>query len=167
MANFRFFNIAKANAEIIRLEGELVEAKEVAANASQNASEIADAAEANAAKLSKADVDLTEANTKATALSVELAGVKTELATAKEKLANPSDQIKQAASRKAAEITAQQGQPPITAGTGTTGSKDILSEYAAIKDPVAKIEWYRKNKEAYNAAWRAANPRKPIEDNIE
>jgi hypothetical protein len=38
------------------------------------------------------------------------------------------------------------------------GGTDILAQFSAIKSAVARTEFYRKNKVAYDAAWDAAHP---------
>lgn len=162
MATFKFFNIGKANEEITRLEAENATLKEDAKNASENAAAIATNAEGVTTELTQLKADHATAKTSISSLTARAEKAETELKAANEKLANPSVQIKEVASRKALEITQAQGQPPVTPSTSsTTQTGDPVAQFNAIKDPVARTEWYRKNKAAYDAAWRAQHPAKP------
>jgi chromosome segregation ATPase len=124
MADFKFFNIGKANAEIVRLEAEVTKSQAETKAAKDNAVEVEAAAEATSAELITAKAELKTAKDQVAAKDLELAAkdseiaiVKAELKTAKEQLANPSEQIRKIASHKAAEITAAQGQPPVKVAT--------------------------------------------------
>ena len=162
MATFKFFNIGKANEEITRLEAENAQCKADLKTANDNSEQIATAAQSNAELLAKCQTDLAAATTSIATITARAEKAESDLKVANEKLANPSEQIKQAAARKAQEITASQGQPPVKAETGAgPAAGDIVAQHAAIKDPVAKLQFYRKNKAAYDAAWAAQNPAKP------
>lgn len=159
MATFKFFNIGTANKRIEELEAENVLLKEQAKVAEENGEQVAKAAEENAAKLTQAEADLSTAKQTISTLTARAEKAEAELKAANEKLANPSAQVIQIASRKAQEITAAQGQPPISATVPqTTGTGDILAQYAALKDPAAKNAFYRKHKAEYDAAFRSKNP---------
>jgi chromosome segregation ATPase len=126
MADLKFWNIGKANAEIVRLEAEVVKAQAETKAAKDNAAEVETAAEATSAELvtTKAELKTDKDQVAAKDLQIaakdsEIATVKAELKTTQEKLANPSVQITQIASQKAAEITAAQGQPPVKVPTNT------------------------------------------------
>lgn len=156
MADFRFFNIGKANAEIVRLEAELTKAQAEGKAASENLTEITAAAESNAAKLVQAEADLTAAKASIASITAEKIRAEAELKEANEKLANPTAQVVQIAARKAQEITAGQGQPPVTATpAGAPGSGDVVAQYRAITDSTEKIVFYRKHKAAIDAGWSA------------
>ncbi len=155
MANFKFFNIGKANEEITRLETELATAQAALATSTENAS----AVEANAETLKAKVAELETASTSVAALTSENQKLSTDLAAANAKLANPGEQITIKASQEALKITQAQGQPPIAATASASGAGgDILAQHAAIKDPAQKMAFYRKNKTAFDSAWKAANP---------
>ncbi len=156
MAEFKFFNIGKANAEIIRLETELAGVRAELAAGKENATAIEASAEATQAELTQAKADLVTAKASISSITAAHDAVKAELKTANEKLANPSQQVKEAASRKAMEITQGQGQPPVAgAATGEAAAGDVLAQYKAIKDPQARVTFYRKNKAAIDSAYKA------------
>lgn len=76
--------------------------------------------------------------------------------------------VEELATKQANETCIKMGIPPIKfeKTPGGVGSKDyqaLKTEYDAIKDPAARMLWYRKNKAEYDAAFRAANPLKPQE----
>jgi chromosome segregation ATPase len=160
---WKFLNIGKANAEIERLEKEVETAKAEAANAKTaletNNSEIA-------AQLEKVQGELTAANTSLAARTTELSSAKAsllaaqaEVTTLKATIADPKGEIEKRASAKALEITAGQGQPPVgvtsTSSPGATSSGDaLLAQLQGITNPVERVEFYRKNKAAIDAAYR-------------
>lgn len=115
MAEFKFFNIGKANAEIVRLEGEVTKAQAEAKAATDNAAEIEAAAETAQNDLKAARAELEPSRAAVNTISARAEKAEADLKTANEKLANPDARIEQAASRRAQEITAGQGQPPIPA----------------------------------------------------
>jgi chromosome segregation ATPase len=41
------------------------------------------------------------------------------------------------------------------------GETKIIEQYEAIKNPVERTAFYRKNQEAFDAAWKAAHPDEP------
>ncbi len=150
MADFKFFNIGKANAEILRLEAELSKAQEAEKIAIQNASEVSTVAESLKEQFGQVQADLVTA--KATIASVTARAEKTEaeLKVAQESLANPAAQIVKIASTQAAQITAAQGQPPlaVTPQTSASGGNDLTAELATISDPAKRQEFIRKHKAA-------------------
>lgn len=156
MADYKFFHIGKANAEILRLEAELTKAQEEAKVASENAEAIAGPAEANVAKLTQAEADLVTAKASVSSLTARAEKAEADLKEANAKLANPSQQLKEAASREALKITQSQGQPPVAATPGApAASGDILAQHKAIKDSTARTVFYRANKAAIDAAFKA------------
>jgi hypothetical protein len=68
--------------------------------------------------------------------------------------------VEELATKKANEICVKMGIPPIR--VEKTGAKpadgDVIAQYEAILDPVAKTQFYRKNKAAFNAAWTEKHP---------
>lgn len=155
MAEFKFFNIGKANAEITRLETELAGVRAELATAKENATAIEASAEGAQAELTQAKADLVTAkasiaslNGTITAKDTELAGVKAELKTANEKIAAPAGTIQQAAAVKAAEITAAQGQPPVkvtppespAGNKEASGLKGFEKVQAAIKAQINPVK---------------------------
>lgn len=162
MATYRFYKIAEANAEIAKLEAKVTSLEAETKTATENVEAIAGPAQESANKLVQVEADLSTAKASISSLTARAEKAETDLKAANEKLANPSAQIKEVASRKALEITQAQGQPPVTPSTSsTTQTGDPVAQREAIKDPVARTEWYRKNKAAYDAAWRAQHPAKP------
>lgn len=163
MANFKFFNIGKANEEITRLEGEVTKAQADAKAATENAAEVEKAAETATADLSQARADLATAKTSITSLTSRAEKAEADLKTANEKIANPSEEIKNRASKEALKITGAQGQPPLESKPGAeTQNGDILAQYAAIKDSTEKTVFYRKNKAVYDAAHKKAHANSPL-----
>jgi hypothetical protein len=117
--------------------------------------------------LSAAQAEATNFKTKHSELTAELSKRDGQLAEAikqrdefKAIIDKPDGEIEKRAGLKAKEITAALGQPPLDVKPGTTGGTDILAQFAAIKKPAERTEFYRKNKAAYDAAWAAANPDK-------
>jgi len=158
---WKFLNIGKANAEIDRLEAELAAAKTSAASTAPTPDKIAalekriDDLAASIATLGESVAILEKsASTSADSFKVEIARLD-------KSFADFQTSAKEIGSRLAAEITARQGQGPLapgsTAGTQSGGGNDLVAQYNAITDPIARTEWYRKNKTAYDAAWTAAN----------
>lgn len=105
-------------------------------------------------KLSTAENKLGEASK--TIMTLEAKTTEAEKKAADEKVKLEAE-AKKIAAAKALEITAGQGQPPIGSTAGTaSGGGDVLAQYNAIQDPREKMEFYRKNKAAYDAQWAAA-----------
>lgn len=153
---YKFFNIGKANAEIDRLEAELVTAKESAKAAAENAAEVEKDAEKVSTELTQARADLATAKQTISTATARAEKAEADLKVANDKLANPGEQIKIKASQEAQKITAGQGQPPIESKTPAAGAPgDILAQHAAIKDSTARTVFYRANKAAYDAAFKA------------
>lgn len=124
-------NIGKANAEIERLNAEVAtltkERDDARAALESNNSEVGKQAESLQGQLTAANQSISDLNAQVTALKADLASkekslaaVESELKAAQEKLANSGEQIKQAASLKAAEITGAQGQPPVVVPVAET-----------------------------------------------
>jgi cell division protein FtsB len=126
---FKFFNIAKANAEIERL---------TAANAAlqTQVDELAKNEPEAIASLTAENSKLTEQNGR---LAADLAGLKDSLKAAQDenaKLIAEAASAQKLASAKALEITASQGQPPIKTETVTGNSTlEIEQQLAAETDP--------------------------------
>jgi hypothetical protein len=143
---WKHFNIGKANAENERLETEN-------ANLTKRVAELEAAQKAitdNESDVAKAATELTArldvANKRIAELEKERDQLKADVKTAEA-----------SAAKKALEITGAQGQPPVTqSGNGQGGANDLLVQYNSIQDPRARMEWYRKNKAAYDAQWAAA-----------
>ncbi len=154
---WKFLNIAKANAEIDRLNTEneklTRERDDARAALEANNSDTVKEAEklqgqvAEAGKTIQArDAEVTRLNGLVASKDTELATARAELSKANEKFANPSAQIQQAASVKAAEITSAQGQPPVKASPvenpskqeGKTELKGFAKARAAFKAELNK-----------------------------
>lgn len=152
---WKFLNIAKANAEIERLEAELAKTKATPPPPASAADD--KRIEDMTASIAALGDNVATIGAQITALETKLG---TELARVDKALTDYKADAEKIGTRLAAEITARQGQPPLnpgtTAGTTTGGGADILAQYNAISDPIARTEWYRKNKAAYDAAWSAA-----------
>jgi hypothetical protein len=155
---WKFLNIGKANAEIDRLEAEL-------AKASAGSSAPPDKIVALEKRLEDLAASMATLGESVAALEKAISAsgdsFKVEIARLDKSFTEFQTSAKEIGSRLAAEITARQGQPPLaagnTSGTQSGGGADIIAQFNAITDPVARTEWYRKNKVAYDAAWTAAN----------
>jgi predicted nucleic acid-binding Zn-ribbon protein len=154
---WKIFNIGKANDEITRLESELAARDKRIAELETEKKALGenDNAVATAATQQRAELDA--ANARIAVLERE----KTELTGKITQLEDDVVTAKASASKKALEITAGQGQPPLpqAAGGPGVGTGDIIAQHAALlaKDPQAAMEFYQKNKVAYDSAWKAAN----------
>jgi chromosome segregation ATPase len=159
----KFFRVSAANAEIARLEVEVAsltkERDELKTAVEANASETATAAEDLQAQLSASARCITDLTADRDGIKAELAKAQADLTAANEKLANPSAEVVKIASAKAAEITAAQGQPPISgtpAGTPAGGAGGIVEQWQSIQNPREKTAFYRANEKAILAAWKPA-----------
>ncbi len=158
---WKFYNIAKANARVDELEAELASAKAGKAPAPSDD------------KFAALEQRITELAASIAALGDQVSTIQSSTTGASDKFAVEMARIDKAlgdvtpekiGSRIAAEITARQGQAPLNLGGGSSSNNgqgnDLLAQFAAITDPAKKTEWYRKNKDAYDAAWSAAQQRK-------
>jgi len=111
--------------------------------------------------------DLAAAQGEITQLKEKIAQKDSELATAQTSIKNlqatidkPEGEIEKRSGLKSKEIVKSLGVDPLpTTPAATGGGTDILAQYAAIKTPAERTEFYRKNKAAYDAAFRASqNP---------
>lgn len=117
MANYRFFKISEANAEIDRLTSELQATKKSLEDAKASLDEVADKFSAAAVEQEK---KLEEATAKAGGDSERVAKLETELSEAKKQLTDANaklegfdKRVEESASAKALQITAAQGQAPL------------------------------------------------------
>jgi chromosome segregation ATPase len=162
MAEYKFFNIGKANAEIERLTAELETVKAESVQSKQHAEEVEKAAEGIQAALVQAKADLETAKASVSTLTARAEKAESDFKSAQDKIANPDAQIVQIASRKALQITQAQGQPPVTANTVQQGAPvDVVSQYKALTNSSEKIAFYRKHKEAIDASWNSHESNKP------
>lgn len=117
MAAYKFFNIGKANAEIDRLAAENTELQTRLKAAEENAAEVAKAPE-------QLTADLATARQSIASLTAQIDTIKRDSASAsaradasdaalKSEKESKAGEIAKAASAKAMEITASQGQPPL------------------------------------------------------
>lgn len=148
---WKIFNIGKANEEITRLETTVDSLNKRIAELESDQKSIAE----NESDVAKA---ATELNTKLEAANARISELEKERDQLKADVKTAEESAEKKAAAKALEITNGQGQPPIPAGQGggTAGASDLLAQYDAIKDPRERMEWYRKNKAAYDAQWAAA-----------
>jgi hypothetical protein len=103
--------------------------------------------------------DLAARTTELASTKATLIAAQAEVTTLKATIADPKGEIEKRASAKALEITAGQGQPPVgvtsTTAPGATSSGDALvAQLQGITNPVERVEFYRKNKAAIDAAYR-------------
>jgi len=164
---WKFLNIGKANAEVDRLNEDVLkltaERDEAKTALESNSTEVTAHAEGLLADAEKLKAEKLKAEQQVATLTTKMAAQATELATAKERLANPTAETAKLASHRAAEITGAQGQPPIAttpAGTPAGGvsvgaAEDLTNQMKAIQDPSARTVFFRKHKEAILAASRA------------
>ncbi len=161
---WKFLNIGKANGEIDRLEAELAKLKKPE-SAAPPAPPAPAAPAAAAPPVPTADtVSLEDLSESVDALSESLTArintletkVTTEVARLDKAFTDFQGSAKKIGSHLAAEITGRQGQPPLPAGAsaGSAGG-DIVSQWDAITDPSAKTLFYRKHKQAIDAAHHA------------
>lgn len=122
MAAFKFFNIGKANEEITRLESRVAELTTENESLKQNGPAVEAAAEtlqsdldSTKSKLAQVESDLSTAKQTISTLTAAKEKAEADLSAASAKLANPGVQIDEAASAKAAAITASIGVPPVAA----------------------------------------------------
>lgn len=120
MANFKFFNIGQANAEIERLDTENKRLAGELAGTQENAKAVEASATEAQSKIKQAEADVTTARQTISSMTSQIATAQADLAkAAKERddakaiIEKPDGEIARRASVKAAEITAAQGQPPI------------------------------------------------------
>jgi hypothetical protein len=74
----------------------------------------------------------------------------------------PDGEIEKRAGLKAREIVAKNfGQVTLEVDPSKQAGGDILAEFEAIKDPVARIQFYRKNQAAYDAAFKDRSQQPP------
>jgi hypothetical protein len=125
MANFRFFNIGQANAEIDRLEAEALKLKQDFATASQD----------ETAKLAQINADLVTARQTIATLTTQLDA------------ANQTIKDREAASSPSAQalaIVAAQGVPPVPQNPGSSKStEELWNEFRAISDPRERARFYQ------------------------
>lgn len=154
---WKFLNIAKANAEIERLEAELAKTSPPKqADAGNNVAALELKIEELSDTLSVLG-DRISALEKASADTS--AGFKVEIARLDKSISDFQASAKELGTRMAAEITARQGQAPLASnGNGTSNGtgNDLLAQHAAISDPKARMAFYRKNKAAYDEQFAAA-----------
>ena len=151
---FKFFNIAKANQEIERLEGENTALKgkvsQLEASAGENIHIISLDAEKTAEEfatvsktLSQSQADLKTAQASIASQAAEIEGLKT-------KLAGKDEEVKITVARQVANTQAALGQPPApaipptataTSGAPKTGMARVL---AACKEDLDKSGYVRK-----------------------
>lgn len=96
-------------------------------------------------ELSGAKADLVTAKASISSLTTRAEKAESDLKVASDKLANPGEQINVAASRKALEITAGQGQPALNAtpSTASTGGKAVSrADFAAMK-PTDAVAFFK------------------------
>lgn len=114
--------------------------------------------------LSAAQSEATNWKNKHSELTAELSKRDTALAAVtkerdefKATIDKPDGEIEKRAGLKAREIATALGVPPLPTNPGTPGDGDIIAQHAALKakDSVAAMEFYRKNRAAYDAAWKA------------
>jgi seryl-tRNA synthetase len=161
---WKFLNIAKANAEVDRLNGELtkvtVERDEARTALESNSAEVTKHAEELQGQVNADTARIAELEASIKGKDAELAVVKAELQVAKDRIANPTSEVVKIAAHKAAEITGAQGQPPITStpagtpagGAAAASAEDLMAQFNAIKDPTAQTIFYRKHAAAIMAA---------------
>jgi chromosome segregation ATPase len=124
MANFKFFDIGKANSEIERLETEL-------ASAAANSQQVSDSALALSNEIKQVKADLATAQKTIGALQsqvaekdIRLATLQTDLTKSNAALADPSGVVEIRASARALEIVAAQGAKPISTTPAATPAKE-------------------------------------------
>jgi septal ring factor EnvC (AmiA/AmiB activator) len=103
--------------------------------------------------------DLAARTTELASTKATLIAAQSEVTTLKATIADPKGEIEKRASAKALEITAGQGQPPVgvtaASSPGATSSGDaLIAQMEAINHPAERVEFYRKNKAAIDAAYR-------------
>lgn len=114
---YKFYNIGKANAEIERLENELKSEKEKVSALESNEPEALAAAQGELAnlktKLAQTESDLATAKQSIQTVSTERDKLAAKATKLEADLAASTANVDAEASRKALEITATQGQPPV------------------------------------------------------
>ncbi len=127
--------LAAANAKILSLEGEL----------RADNDEITKKAFANAELQVALEKAQGEVNAKGAAVAKLIADLEAEQKRTEETLAGMGVDPKR--------IPAKKDEPTNGGGKGS-----IIEQHDAIKDATVRMEFYRKNRAAYDAEWRAKNP---------
>lgn len=141
MANFKFFNIAKANAEIDRLTVALSEANTKITELAENEPTISAALQGEITQLKASNTDL----------SSRLSAAESKAAELEKKAVEIDASVEARASEKALAITQAQGQPaPLKASQ--TPAQDPVAEYMAETDPVKRAQLFKKHYKAIVAA---------------
>jgi len=132
MIVFKFFNIGKANEEIVSLESRVAQLTSENASLQQNVPQVEAAAEGIRAELTEANAklaqsvaDLATAQASIASLSKEKESAVTALATHQ---ANPSAEVKEMASAQAAQIVASVGVPPIAASVSAEPKPELTGK---------------------------------------
>jgi chromosome segregation ATPase len=155
---WKFLNIGKANAEIERLETALAAEQAKVTTLTQERDAAKTALAENDSEIAKnaaaVQTEITQVKAERDQAKADLGTAKTTIATltqerdeAKAKLTDPKGTIQSAATTKAAEITAAQGQPPIaavpTTAPGQASTKVMKrSDFNALS-PKEKSEFMR------------------------
>ena len=144
MANFKFFNIVKANAEIDRLSAELSSAQEKISSLAANEPELLAALQGEITKLKDENSTLSSRLSAAESLASQVAQL--------QKLVEDTEaSVEQRAAEKALAITQAQGQPSPVAVQGGVPF-DAVAAYMAEQDPTQRAKLYRQHKDKIIAA---------------
>lgn len=141
MANFKFFNIAKANAEIDRLSAALTEANAKISELSENEPAISAALQG----------EITQLKTSNSELSSRLSAAESKAVDLEAKAATIEASVEARASEKALAITQAQGQPAPLKTTQTT-MQDPVAAYLAEQDPTKRAKLFKQHYKAIVAA---------------
>lgn len=124
----KFLFVGKANAEIERLNAELLkvtkERDDAVTALESNSAEVTKQAEDLQGQVTALQSQVSALEASAKVVSAELATTKAELQAAQARIANPPAEIVKIASAKAAEITGAQGQPPVTTTPAASPASD-------------------------------------------